>query len=168
MQNNKFRLLPFLLVLVLLCSFTLTAFAASKNQAVNTVKYNSYTGKSTYVTTTFENIPNKEKVTITTGWGKSFKAVNNKNTGGLKSYTDKVRFDVHIIDPSTNRVVKYYYYLSAGESFKVYSEVPKISAKKYRVRITSYFNNYKTFKGTAKVGWQYGTVASNLKYKITY
>lgn len=157
--------LVFVTIISLLSSFSVTASAATYSSKVSCITYN-YTGnnagKSNYVTRYYTIAQNK-RVTIQGFWGNE--TLKNQTSVGIdgKKLKDYLRFDVHIIDPETGKVVNYWYCLKAGDTFKVFSEVPGINAKKYTVKVTSYLSNYRTYKNSNLAG-----VATNLKYRLKY
>ncbi len=152
-------------VFVLMSSLSVTASAASTS-ATKCIGYNSMgknAGKSTYITK-YYTINRNKRVTIEGRWGDDSKLTNQVIPfSGGKKVKDLLRFDVHIIDPATGKVVNYWYCLKAGSTFKVFSEVPGINAKKYTVKVTSYLANYRTYVDS-DLAW----VSARLKYKLKY
>ncbi|MBQ7386634.1 MAG: hypothetical protein IJW03_00535 [Clostridia bacterium] len=151
-----------LTVLVSLFSvFSISASAASVGQTKSCITYNSMgknAGKTSYRTEYYYSVEKNEKLTLKCYWGSS--TLKNQSFAGLK-LKNYLRFDVHIIDAQTNKVVNYWYGLKPEAKFKVYSSVPSINRKTYTVKVTSYLSNYKTYTDSDLV-W----VAARLKYKL--
>ncbi len=162
-------LLVVVTIFVLMSSFSMTVSAASTSYT-KCIGYNwnvssrNY-GKSTYITK-YYTINRNKWVTIKGYWEEN-KIGTLKNQvipySGGKKVKDLLRFDVHIIDPATEKVVNYWYCLKADSKFKVFSAVPGINAKKYTIKVTSYLANYRTY-----VDSDLAVVAARLKYKLHY
>ncbi len=155
------------LSMVLIMMFSMFAFfsietsAASLNKKYDCIEYNyvgKKAGKSTYNIEYYYSVKNGKKLTIDCFW--NTEKLNNQRFAGLR-LKDYLRFDVHVIDATTGRVVDYWYGLKPGASFKVFSEVPSIKRKSYTVKVTSYLSNYRTYVNSDLAG-----VSTCLKYKI--
>ena len=159
------KLLSILLISMTIVSmssmFTTTAYAATtaKTCAIQTVWG---TTKSTY-RIKYYTINKNKKVTLDcyiNGAPLKNQTSVALNGGKIKNY---LKFDVHIIDPQTNRVVKYWYELTPGSTFKVFSAVPGINRSKYTVKVTSYLSNYRTHKHIKLVD-----LCTVLTYRLKY
>ncbi len=151
----------FLVVLTIFSLFTVPALASYKD-AKTCITYNyqgKNAGKSSYITR-YYTIKKNEKVKLQAYW--NTEKLKNQTFAGLK-LQNYLRFDVHIIDIETGAVVNYWYGLKAGDKFKVYSAVPKNNDKKFKVKVTSYLSNYKTYENSNLSG-----VAACLKYELVY
>ena len=139
-----------------------SAATTSKKSCITYIYSGSNAGKTTYRTECYTIAKNK-KVTLQCFW--NTEKLNNQTSLGLngKKVKDYLRFDVHIIDKNTGKVVNYWYGLKANSTFKVYSAVPSINSSKYTVKVTSYLSNYRTYKNSSLSG-----VATCLKYRLNY
>ena len=156
--------LVMLMVFSMFSVFSINAFAATtaKKSCITYIYSGSNAGKTTY-RTEYYTIAKNKRVTLQCFW--NTEKLNNQTSVGLngKKIKDYLRFDVHIIDKNTGKVVNYWYGLKANSKFKVYSAVPSVNSSKYTVKITSYLSNYKTYKNSSLSG-----VATYLKYRLNY
>lgn len=143
-------------------SFNASAATTSKKSCISYYYSGSNAGKTTY-RNEYYTIAKNKKVTLECFW--NTEKLNNQTSVGLqgKKIKDYLRFDVHIIDKKTGKVVNYWYGLKANSTFKVYSSVPSINRGEYEVKVTSYLSNYKTYKNSSLSG-----VATYLKYRLKY
>lgn len=146
------------LMLSMFAAFGITSSAATLGTKKSCISYNYNTGKTTYRNEYYYSVEKNDKLKLECFW--SSEKLNNQSFAGLK-LKNYLRFDVHIIDAQTGKVVKYWYGLKPNATFKVYSEVPSINRMTYTVKVTSYLSNYKTYVNTNLAG-----VATCLKYRL--
>ena len=167
MTRTKKLISVSLVLLMLISVFTtlsinVSAATTAKKSCITYIYSGKNAGKTTYNTYNYTIAKNK-KVKLECFW--NTEKLNNQTSVGLngKKVKDYLRFDVHIVDKTTGKVVNYWYGLKANSTFKVYSAVPGINRSQYTVRVTSYLSNYRTYVNSSLSG-----VAMCLKYRLNY
>ena len=156
--------LVMLMIFSMFSAFSINASAAttSKKSCISYYYTGANAGKTTY-RNEYYTIAKNKKVTLECFW--NTEKLNNQTSVGLqgKKIKNYLRFDVHIIDKKTGKVVNYWYGLKANSTFKVYSSVAGINRGEYQVKVTSYLSNYKTYKNSDLC-----REATYLKYRLKY